>query len=217
MSFFQKRTWFHFLILLAGLVLLFFIVCLPYLIVASGHSMIREMEELNSAPVAIVFGAGLTSHGSPSDALSDRLHVAALLYENHLVERLLVSGDNSSEDYSEPDVMKETLMVDYQIPEEDIFADYAGRRTYDTCIRAHELWGIDRAILVTQDYHLPRALWTCQRLGVDAEGISASLQPYLEQRWYHVREMLASFKAFFDIYLWHPDYLGGDFLVDLDP
>ena len=167
-------------------------------------------------PVAIVFGAGLKRDGTPSDALMDRLMVAAELYQQKKVQRILVSGDNRFEGYSEPEAMKMALVDGLDVPSDVVHADYAGRRTYDTCIRAHDLWGIDHAILVSQDFHLPRALWTCRRLGVESQGVSASLRPYIMSGWYKQREWLARYKAFIDIYLLPPNYVGGAILEDLD-
>ena len=97
------------------------------------------------------------------------------------------------------------------------FADYAGRRTFDTCIRAKTLWGIDHAILISQGYHLPRALWTCETLGIESMGLSATLQPYVKEFIFKLREIGAIYKAFFDLYLVTPDYLRGTFIRDLDP
>ena len=137
---------FFFLFLLVLLLLL----VLPLLVILTGRT--STYTSVNDAPhtqVAIVFGAGLTVDNTPSDALMDRLTVAADLYAHGLVDHLLVSGDNRTLEYNEPDVMKQMLVDDFGIPPEVIFADYAGRRTYDTCRRAHELWGIDEAILVT--------------------------------------------------------------------
>ena len=112
--------------------------------------------------------------------------------------------------------MKTALIDVLNVPSDVVRVDYAGRRTYDTCIRAHELWGVDRAILVSQDFHLPRAIWTCRRLGIESVGVSASLQPYILGSWYRTRERLARYKAFIDVYLWRPDYIGGAFIEDLD-
>ncbi|NQV12138.1 YdcF family protein [Candidatus Uhrbacteria bacterium] len=166
--------------------------------------------------VAIVFGAGILNASTPSDALGDRLKVASELYHAGKAKSILVSGDNSSKDYSEPDVMRKTLVDKYKVPEDKIFVDYGGRRTYDTCIRAHDLWGVEHAILVSQEYHLPRAIWTCEKLGIESVGISASLQPYVYEAVYKRREILAIYKAFVDVRFWEPEYLGGEFVQDID-
>ena len=190
---------------------------LPFIIIEQQRRFIHEkVSDVEAANVAIIFGAGLKRDGTPSDALRDRLIVGAQLYEAGKVKKILVSGDNRFVTYSEPDAMRDVLVNDYKIPLEDIAVDYAGRRTYDTCVRAKELWGVDRAVLVTQDFHLPRAIWTCKQLDVESAGISASLRPYMIAASYRLREMLAAINAFIDIYLWAPSYVGGEFVTDLD-
>ncbi len=190
---------------------------LPFIIIEQQRRFIHEeVSDVEVTNVAIVFGAGLKRDGTPSDALRDRLIVAARLYEAGKVKKILVSGDNRFVTYSEPDAMRDVLVNDFKIPLEDIAVDYAGRRTYDTCVRAKELWGVDRAVLVTQDFHLPRAIWTCKQLDVESAGVSASLRPYMIAASYRLREMLAAINAFIDIYLWAPSYVGGEFVTDLD-
>jgi len=147
----------------------------------------------------------------------DRLTIASELFLTDRIERILVSGDNHTQEYNEPEVMKQTLIDTFGIPEEAIFADYAGRRTYDTCRRAHDLWGIDQAILISQGYHLPRAIWTCESLGIESTGLSATLQPYLKEIPFKIREVGAIYKAFIDLYLIEPPYIEGEFIQDLDP
>ena len=183
----------------------------------SRDSIYASIDSVEASSVAMVFGAGLTITNTPSDALMDRLTVAADLYNHGLVEALLVSGDNRTQEYNEPDVMKETLINAFSIPADAIFADYAGRRTYDTCRRAHELWGIDHAILVTQGYHLHRAIWTCEALGIESDGISATLQPYIKEIPFKIREIGAIYKMFIDLYIIEPEIIGGEFIQDLDP
>ena len=113
-------------ILFVLLILLVF-VFLPLLVILSGSSSTyASIDSAESTSVAIVFGAGLTSNNLPSDALMDRLTVAADLYARGLVDSLLVSGDNRTQDYNEPNVMKQTLMSNFDVPAEVIFADYAG-------------------------------------------------------------------------------------------
>lgn len=188
----------------------------PWLIGREGSRVVSDVADVTPANVAIVFGAGITKQNKPSDVLNDRLNVAAVLYHAGKVKYLLVSGDNSVVGYSEPDVMLETLVTRYGVPAEAIRADYAGRRTYDSCIRAHDLWGIKRAVLVTQDFHLPRAIWTCRKLGIDSVGVEASLHRYIKEPHFRARERWAAYKAFIDIYLWHPEYVGGAFIEKLD-
>lgn len=200
------------------LLLLFLFLIPPFLVWQNGrYSIYASIDSVDEIPVAIIFGAGLTINNAPSDALMDRLTVAASLYDRDLIDRILVSGDNRTQEHNEPDVMKQTLIDTFAIPEDVIFVDYAGRRTYDTCRRAHELWGIDQAILVTQGYHLHRAIWTCEVLGIESDGISATLQPYIKEIPFKIREVGAIYKAFVDLYLIEPEFIGGEFVQDLDP
>ncbi len=189
----------------------------PLLIFNSGKKQIYT--DINLVPnyeVAIVFGAGIKDDGTPSDALKDRLVTAAQLYDSGKVEKILVSGDNSLEHYDEPTAMYTYLVDSEGIPAEDVFVDFAGRRTYDTCVRAHEIWGVDEAILISQGFHLPRAIFTCNALGVDSSGYSATNQSYVLSRYYKFREVLAIYNAVIDVYLWGPDYIGGEIELDLD-
>ena len=183
----------------------------PFLVQKFEAEKILIVDELpndeDGTAVALVFGAGIGKNGGPSDALYDRLTVASQLYKAGKVSRILVSGDNSTDDYNEPDVMSETLQNAFAIPKSVITEDYAGRRTYDTCIRAKENFGLTSAILVTQEFHLYRAIYTCNSLGIDSVGVSASLQPYVFADYYEVREYAATLAMFLDLYVWSPNYI----------
>ncbi len=156
-------------------------------------------------PVAIVFGAGYWPSGHLSAILQDRLDAAIELYNAGRVDKLLFSGDNRFVDYNEP-----AKMLDYAlaqgIPRTDIVLDYAGRRTYDTCYRAHAIFQVNNVILITQRYHLPRAIEICRAMGIDADGYYADRQPYARRRfgYYVAREVLALWQAWFDVYIWRP-------------
>lgn len=204
-------------ILIVGIIVVAIVLLLvPPLTIQQSKQHIQTIETVSAHNVAIVFGAGIVGN-YPSDVLKDRLKTVAELYTNEIIDYILVSGDNRYENYSEPDVMTEYLVNNLSIPEEIIHQDFAGRRTYDTCIRAHELWGIEEAILVTQEFHLPRAIWTCEQLDITSTGISASLQAYRDDERNKIREWLASYKAFIDVHIWTPNYVSGEFEQDLDP
>jgi len=161
----------------------------------------RQIHSLATVPeerVAIVFGAAVYSDGRLSSVLRDRMDTAIVLYETGKVKKILVSGDNQFQNYDEPGAMM-AYAVQQGIPQEDIQADHGGRRTYDTCYRARDIFQLQSAILVTQAFHLPRALFTCRRLGLDATGVSADLRPYRGMRWYEFRETLATLNALWDI------------------
>ncbi len=165
---------------------------------------IYESEELPpSRPVALVFGAGYWPSGALSDILWDRLDAAIALYEAGRVEKLLFSGDNRIVEYNEPAKMLE-YALGQGVPREDIVLDYAGRRTYDTCYRARDIFQVEEVVLVTQRYHLPRALATCRALGLDGVGYAADRTPYRHILWYRLREAPALWRAWFDLYVWKP-------------
>ena len=142
-------------------------------------------------PVAIVFGAGVWPSGQLSDVLADRVSTAAQLYHAGKVRKLLMTGDNRFVYYNEPGAMHD-FAVGLGVPSEDIVLDYAGRRTYDSCYRARHIFGVTRAILVTQAYHLDRALFTADALGIEVVGVPADQRDYRYVRQYWWREVPAT-------------------------
>jgi SanA protein len=159
--------------------------------------------------VAIVLGAGLWRDGSPSPVLYDRVATAVELYQAGQVKKLLMSGDNRFETYNEPEAMRQ-LALRLGVPDEDIVLDYAGRRTYDSCYRAREIFGLEQAIIVTQRFHLDRALYLCESLGVQAAGVAADRRPYRYHTWWQLREVAAIVNAWLDIHLLRPLPVLGD-------
>ena len=155
--------------------------------------------------VAIVFGAGLSRSGKPTPVLADRVTAAANLYLAGKVEKLLMSGDNRFVNYNEPEAMRK-LAVSLGVPNDAIVLDYAGRRTYDTCYRARAIFQVDQAILVTQAFHMPRALYLCGHLGVDSVGVTSDLHVYRRSSLvvWNARELLATAAALWDVNLGHP-------------
>ncbi len=162
-----------------------------------------EVADTPTRPVAIVFGAGYWPSGRLSDALADRMETAIALYHSGKVNKLLLSGDNRTADYNEPAAMAQYAQA-RGVPGQDLVLDYAGRRTYDSCYRAREIFGVDHAVLVTQAFHLPRTLYTCDRLGLDAVGVVADRHRYLRAPWYQVRELFALTRAWLDVNLFQP-------------
>ncbi len=151
--------------------------------------------------VAIVFGAGLQWDGTPSPVLRDRVATAVDLYFAGKVEKILMSGDNSFLDYNEPGAML-AYALDLGVPREAIVLDYAGRRTYDTCYRAKAIFGVTDAVLITQAFHLPRAVFTCNSLGLPAKGVIADRRRYVTGA--NIREIPASAVALWDVWISHP-------------
>jgi len=154
-----------------------------------------------SQKVAIVFGAGLTRSGEATPILKDRVETAAQLYFAGKVEKLLMSGDNRFLNYNEPEAMRQYALA-LGMPQDDIVLDYAGRRTYDTCFRAKAIFGVTKAILVTQKFHLPRAIFLCNMLGVDGMGVAADNFIYRKRSllYWNLRELPATITAFADLF-----------------
>lgn len=159
--------------------------------------------------VAIVFGAGIWPNGQLSDVLADRVATAVALYQAGKVERLLMTGDNRFIEYNEPQRMKEYAMA-LGVPEEAIVLDYAGRRTYDSCYRAQYIFEVPEATLVTQAYHLPRALLTCSRLGIDSVGMVADQRTYTHIVWFRLREIPATLLAWWQVNVTRPEPVLGE-------
>ena len=155
----------------------------------------------------LVLGAGVKDDGTPSPMLYDRVTVAVRLYEATGAP-LLMSGDHTG-DYNEVGVMK-ALAVEMGVPSEDVFLDHEGYSTYESLYRAKGVFGAKRILVVTQEYHLHRALYIARELGMEAEGVSADLRPYRKQALYSFREHLARFKDFFTA-------AKGDYEGHLDP
>ena len=166
---------------------------------------IYTLDEIPSKKVAIIFGAGITRDGRPTAVLRDRVQAGVSLYEAGKVEYLLMSGDNRFEDYNEPLAMK-NYALELGVPEEAIVMDFAGRRTYDTCYRAKYIFGVNEAILVTQQFHLPRALFLAKSFGIDAVGFSSDLRTYRKSTmtYWNIREIPAVFTAYWDVYIRRP-------------
>ena len=174
-------------------------------------SRIFSIENSPKYRVAIVFGAGLQRDGTPSPILKDRVSTAVKLLADGKVEKLLFSGDNRFVDYNEPGAMQ-AYALELGADPDEIVLDYAGRRTYDTCFRAKSIFKIDQAILVTQQYHLPRALFLCSQLGIKSVGVNADRRSYSDRslRYWNLREVLATTAALWDVWILKPMPVLGD-------
>ncbi|WP_130416597.1 SanA/YdcF family protein [Xylanimonas ulmi] len=167
---------------------------------AVGHAHVREPDDAGPADAVIVLGAGLRADGTPSPFLRRRLAVAADLYRRGVAPRVILSGDAHERPdgtaYDEPGSMRDWI-VGLGVPAGALVLDREGFETTATCRRAHEVYGVRAAVVVTQDYHLPRALFGCARAGVDAVGVGASAESSnpLRWLWWHAREAPASWRA----------------------
>ncbi len=203
----MKQMWKFLRRLLLALVALGVIGIVGPRLVTTFYSWSRVYNVANSPsePVAVVFGAGLTRTGEPTAILKDRVETGAQLFFAGKVEKLLMSGDNRTLDHNEPEAMRQ-YAIKLGVPSSAIVMDYAGRRTYDTCYRAKAIFGLDSVLLVTQGFHLPRALFLCNALGLKAAGVEANNHHYwppLLLIW-NVREQLATVGAFVDVYVSRP-------------
>jgi len=200
---FLKWTW----RVIRTLVLLGLLVFFLPRFVTSIYAVFRTFspEDVSPERVTIVFGAGLRRDGSPTAVLRDRVDTAARLYFAGKVEKLLMSGDNRVVDYNEPESMRRYARQ-LGVPDEAIVLDYAGRRTYDTCYRAKAIFGVESTILVTQKFHMSRALFTCNALGLKAVGVEAENYYYLKRSrlYWNIREQFATVGAFWDVYFKRP-------------
>ncbi|MEU3604769.1 ElyC/SanA/YdcF family protein [Streptomyces sp. NPDC035033] len=157
---------------------------------------LRTTADVPARDVAVVFGAGLWN-GRPTPYLAHRLDTAAELYRTGKVKVLLVTGDNSRTEYDEPGAMRAYLAA-RGVPDGKVVSDHAGFDTWDSCVRARKVFGVDRAVLVTQDFHVKRAVALCERAGVASYGVGVA-EPQ-DTTWYYgtVRELFAAGKAALD-------------------
>jgi vancomycin permeability regulator SanA len=169
-----------------------------WMYVTSGRHRV-SMSRVPATAVGIVFGAG-APNGQASPMLARRLDLGAQLYRRGKIEVLLVTGDNSRTHYDEPVVMRDYL-IGHGVPRDRIVLDYAGFDTWDSCVRAKRIFGVDRAILLTQTFHLPRAITLCRAVGIDAWGVGDDSFRYagVSTVYSYVRELPAALKAVYDL------------------
>lgn len=167
-----------------------------------------ETARLDGIDCIVVLGCGVRPDGQPSDMLADRIAQGVALYEKGASPKLLMSGDHSRSDYDEVNTMR-NVAVEAGVPADDVFMDHAGFSTYESMYRARDVFGAKRIVIVSQRYHLYRALYVAERLGLDAYGVSADLRPYAGQEAREVREILARVKDFLTAIVQPPPtYLG---------
>lgn len=168
----------------------------------------EEAVNLEDVDCIIVLGCLVKSDGSPSDMLSDRLERGIDLYKKGAAPKIIMSGDHGRADYDEVNAMKQ-IAVDSGIPSSDVFMDHAGFSTYESIYRAKEIFEADKIIIVTQEYHLYRALYIAEKLGIEAYGVNSDYRTYWGQSKRDAREILARCKDFCNmIFKPEPTYLG---------
>jgi SanA protein len=167
--------------------------------------------------VAIVLGAKVYATGTPAPMLTDRLDTGIALYKLGKVDKILLSGDHGQKTYDEVNAMLD-YVVARGVPDEDVFTDHAGFSTYDTMYRARDVFEVKDALVVTQGFHLARAVYTARALGLEATGVVADIQPYANERRFAMRDWLARVKAFVQLHVTKPlpRYLGPVIPIDGD-
>ena len=169
----HKRRWIAWFVLLV--LASFALFAIPRLYSAlEARNQIYTLASVPDRPVAIAFGAEVYASGRLSAMLTDRVKMASELYQAGKVKALLFTGDNSRDSYNEPEAMRQ-YALGLGVPDEAIVLDYAGFRTYDSCYRARDIFKVTQAILVTQDFHLDRALLICNALGIESVGVAADV------------------------------------------
>ena len=174
----------------------------------------EQATALEGVDCIVVLGCLVKADGTPSDMLYDRISVGVTLYQNGTSQKLLMSGDHGQKEYDEVNTMK-TCAIDAGVPSEDIFMDHAGFSTYESVYRAKEIFGAKKIVIVTQEYHLHRALYIANALGIEAYGVSADLRSYAGQTKRDMREILARIKDMgYSLFKPAPTYLGEPISLD---
>ncbi len=195
--------WFWRIIIVALITGLTSTVIIVVSIQISERPFIHSVSQLNPVPYAIVLGASVSRTGVASDALRDRVDTAINLYQQGKVQRLLMTGDDGENQVDEVSVMKR-LALEKGVPTSSIDIDGQGYRTYESCKRAAQVYHIKQAIIVTQNFHLSRALYLCKHFGIDAQGVSADRHSYQRIVYFTLRDWLASVKAWWDVTILPP-------------
>ncbi len=198
----MKRLKWIIIIVAAALCLATVIAAIPLILNGHVKSVARdniltakEASELEDIDCIIVLGCLVRDDGTLSDMLRDRLIRGVELYKNGAAPKIIMSGDHGKVDYDEVNAMKQ-YAIDNGVPSEDVFMDHAGFSTYETIYRAKEVFGADKILIVTQEYHLYRTLYIAEQFGIEAYGVSADLNTYGGQSKRDVREVLARCKDF---------------------
>ena len=204
-----KRRWIILTVVLAiGILLMSVVLGIDAFVRAFAQDRIVSADAAPKAECILVLGAGVKDDGTPSSMLADRLDQAIALYQAGVADFLLMSGDHGQVEYDEVNVMKR-YAVDAGVPSEAIFMDHAGFSTYDSMVRARDVFELERVVVVTQTYHLYRALYVADRLGLDAYGVGADPRAYAGEAYRQLREVVARCKDFFMAWLQpEPAFLG---------
>ncbi len=176
--------------------------------VRSGILTLEQAKALDDVDCILILGCLVKNGSTPSGMLQDRLTVGIALYKEGVAPKLLMSGDHGTKTYDEVNTMKQ-VALDLHVPEDDVFMDHAGFSTYESMYRAKEVFGAKKIVIVTQGYHMYRALHDARTLGLEAYGVTSDLHSYGKVLYNSVRETAARCKDFFwCIFRPAPTYLG---------
>ena len=187
-----------------------------YMLKFSEAYIFTQLTEAPEMYTAVVLGARVYSDGQLSSYLKDRVDGALALYEDGKTKKFLLSGDHGTKTYDEVNHMK-AYLVEKGVPERDIFLDHAGFNTYNSMVRALKIFKVEECIVVSQDYHLPRAVFIARKNGIDAYGYAQSSSHLASSKFNKKREVLARFKSFGEVLLGlSPTYLGDEIPITGD-
>lgn len=181
-------------ILLIPIIIIIIVFSINFYVINSTKNQIINIKDLNDVDCIIVLGAGVWGD-NPSPMLEDRLLKGIELYNKGVAPKIIMSGDHGQKEYDEVNIMKE-YAINAGVPSEDVFMDHAGFSTYESIYRAKEIFGVKNIVIVTQEYHLYRAIYIANKLGLNAYGVNADPRDYAGQLYREVREILARNKDF---------------------
>lgn len=200
--------------LLASVALCVLIMCSVYVLYTTRTHIAHNIDTLTPAQTVMILGAGVYQSGELSLILKDRVDTALSIYQAGKANRILVSGDNSTSKYNEVIPVRQYLL-ERGVPADHIFLDYAGFNTYDSMYRARDVFEVDSAIIVTQAFHMPRAVYIADALGISVQGYPSEITDiYLSN---HIREMLARVKSVIEVAMHRqPRFLGETYPIEGD-
>ena len=200
-----------------GILMTLVVLSIDQYIQSYGNRYIKEIEEVTQADAILILGASVYSNGRPSPMLEDRLIVGLELYNKRLAPKIIVSGDHGTKEYNEVGAMREFL-INHGVADQDIFMDHAGFSTYESMYRARDIFQAEQLIIVTQEYHLKRAIYLARKLGMESTGVASDLRNYGPvMTKYELREKMARNKDFFlTLINPKPTYLGDPIPVNGD-
>lgn len=197
-------------IVLGGLILATCVLLsINYLISSQVDGYIsKNVNSVKPCYTAIVLGASVSNEGDLSTVLTDRMLTAIDLYHSGKVQRFLLSGDHGRQQYDEVNSMK-NFLIEHRINAKDIFLDHAGFDTYNSLVRAKKIFDVNKAIIITQNFHLPRAVFIGRSIGIDTYGVKADKREYRNMYKLQFRELFANVKAVYEVLFdINPKYLG---------